>query len=647
MSLAKALEQEDNIELLLDNAELSLEEPDSLIFNDEDLRNKVIERLLVCASDNGQLSLLKRIFDFFVSLKSVNLLSSSTDYKRLRSGLLYKRTTLPNKKKEIVNNFLQFLDEQIPQPDVLDYQPFIPLNQLLNGGEEGPEEDKVFLDVLKKYIADQPEEVQVHYLSSLAPPDLVDSLKIPCQLLAEKLTFANGARKKFTIMVMGKTGQGKSCLVNELHRLSAEERCPEFAGKSTGTLDLESKTVTYKRPLKPEEVPTQPPPSPSLSSIPTTTTATTSTIVPPSSPAPAVAPATPVEEQPLLEEKDKKEDKEDKEDDEDLVGVDVQIIDTPGIEAKSERQEQVQGEIFERLSEGFVEGGSPVHVILHCLNPSVPRLDDIEHEWIRAVSGYVPVVLVYTHALTSPEDIKSWIDKLSPPLPIVTDVQVLARDEETGARKKTLIKRFGMVELVDALVGVYPQSLAMIEEHIQESNATSEEQLLKKRQSAYSVVAGAAAGGGVSGALPVPGADIAATIAVQGFMLAGINKVYGIPYDKSLLATLGSQLVWCAPATLLSRGALAIIASSLKVIPFVDIAASFINAGLGIFFTAALGMAYVETLDKLIRTRGNLIGLPKAERQRLIEEMFKEEAKKVAAEDMKTIKQKLDEETRE
>ena len=36
-----------------------------------------------------------------------------------------------------------------------------------------------------------------------------------------------------------------------------------------------------------------------------------------------------------------------------------------------------------------------------------------------------------------------------------------------------------------------------------------------------------------------------------------------------------------------------------------------------------LGMAYVETLDKLIRTRGNLLGLPKAERQRLIEEMFK------------------------
>lgn len=92
-----------------------------------------------------------------------------------------------------------------------------------------------------------------------------------------------------------------------------------------------------------------------------------------------------------------------------MTEVEIEIIDTPGIEAKSERQEQVQGEIFERLSEGFVEGGSPVHVILHCLNPSVPRLDDIEHEWIRAVAGYVPVVLVYTHALTSPEDIKSWI----------------------------------------------------------------------------------------------------------------------------------------------------------------------------------------------------------------------------------------------
>jgi hypothetical protein len=58
---------------------------------------------------------------------------------------------------------------------------------------------------------------------------------------------------------------------------------------------------------------------------------------------------------------------------------------------------------------------------------------------------------------------------LRPPLPIVTDVQVLARDEETGSKKKTLIKRFGMVELVQALVAVYPLSLAKIDEHIQES----------------------------------------------------------------------------------------------------------------------------------------------------------------------------------
>lgn len=37
---------------------------------------------------------------------------------------------------------------------------------------------------------------------------------------------------------------------------------------------------------------------------------------------------------------------------------------------------------------------------------------------------------------------------------------------------------------------------------------------MKKRKNAYSVVTGAAAGGGVSGALPVPGADIAATIGI-------------------------------------------------------------------------------------------------------------------------------------
>jgi hypothetical protein len=275
-------------------------------------------------------------------------------------------------------------------------------------------------------------------------------------------------------------------LVNELHRLSQEQRCAEFAGKSTGTVALESKSVVYRRPLKQEEVPIVPlvssPPSPAattsafFTSTPTNSTTTTTTTATATATATATTPASPgVEKAVTIEE---------------IVGemtdVEIEIIDTPGIEAKSERQEQVQGEIFERLSEGFVEGGSPVHVILHCLNPSVPRLDDIEHEWIRAVSGYVSVILVYTHALTSPEEIKAWIgntiilfplpydtysstDKLRPPLPIVTDVQVLARDEETGAKKKTLIKRFGMVELVEALADIYPQSLVKIDEHIKES----------------------------------------------------------------------------------------------------------------------------------------------------------------------------------
>eukprot|EP00026_Physarum_polycephalum_P004728 Phypoly_transcript_04751.p1 GENE.Phypoly_transcript_04751~~Phypoly_transcript_04751.p1 ORF type:complete len:358 (+),score=70.73 Phypoly_transcript_04751:36-1076(+) len=346
MSLEQAVEQGD-IEIILDNAELALEEKESTIYTDPAIRQKVVELALNCATDNGHLSMLKRIFDFFVGLKSVNLLDTNINYHRLRVGLLYKRTSLPNKKKEIISNFLQFLDEQEPQLDVLEYQPFIPIHNLL---DPSVPEDQAFIDVLKQYVADQTEEVQVHYLSSLAPPYLVDSLKVPCQLLAEKLTFLNGTRRKFTIMVMGKTGQGKSCLVNELHRLSEEQRCAEFAGKSTGTVALESKAVVYRRPPKPEEeAPAVVPPSPSPSSP-----VTTSTLSTPTPNAPTNPPAPTTSTTPDLSEKTSGE--EDTPAGE-TVEVEIEIIDTPGIEAKSERQEQVQGEIFERLSEGFVEGG--------------------------------------------------------------------------------------------------------------------------------------------------------------------------------------------------------------------------------------------------------------------------------------------------
>jgi hypothetical protein len=70
---------------------------------------------------------------------------------------LYKRTLLPNKKKEIISNFLQFLDEQEPQLDVLEYQPFVPLHNML---DPSVPEDQAFIDILKQYVEDQPEEVQ-------------------------------------------------------------------------------------------------------------------------------------------------------------------------------------------------------------------------------------------------------------------------------------------------------------------------------------------------------------------------------------------------------------------------------------------------------------------------------------------------------
>lgn len=49
------------------------------------------------------------------------------------------------------------MDEQQPQEDVLEYQPFVPLNNLLD--IEVPE-DAALIEVLKQYIADQPEEFQ-------------------------------------------------------------------------------------------------------------------------------------------------------------------------------------------------------------------------------------------------------------------------------------------------------------------------------------------------------------------------------------------------------------------------------------------------------------------------------------------------------
>ncbi len=91
-------------------------------------------------------------------------------------------------------------------------------------------------------------------------------------------------------------------------------------------------------------------------------------------------------------------------------------------------------------------------------------------------------------------------------------------------------------------------------------------------------------------------------------MLAGINKIYGIPYNKSLLATLGminikysilltsfvgSQLLWSAPASALSRATLFVVTSALKVVPFVDIAAAVIKASKSRGREGTLGLIFL------------------------------------------------------
>jgi hypothetical protein len=76
------------------------------------------------------------------------VLQPDQNYCRLRIGFMYKRTTVQTKKKDIITNFLQFVDHT---------QHPIPVHNLLD--TEVPE-DAALLEHLKQHVADQSEEFQ-------------------------------------------------------------------------------------------------------------------------------------------------------------------------------------------------------------------------------------------------------------------------------------------------------------------------------------------------------------------------------------------------------------------------------------------------------------------------------------------------------
>lgn len=126
----------------------------------------------------------------------------------------------------------------------------IPAQQVLGAGDVlSIEERHIFITALREWVAKQAKEFQgtsrahliAFYVDSnsffiiaqyvdYASQEVVDQLKAPALILAENLP---ADVTQYTMMIVGRNGIGKSCLVNETLKLSPEERLLEGISKTS------------------------------------------------------------------------------------------------------------------------------------------------------------------------------------------------------------------------------------------------------------------------------------------------------------------------------------------------------------------------------------------------------------------------------
>lgn len=269
-------------------------------------------------------------------------------------------------------------------------------------------------------------------------------------------------------------------------------------------------------------------------------------------------------------------------------GVPVAIYDTRGLEVKDYAPilKELLGVV--KTANGSKDPLEHIHVAWLCIGEGGRRVEEAEIELGRALSDYMPVIVVITKAMAD-QGFRQQVQQLFPFARNVVRVNSVEDVLDDG----TILRARGVDDLVDLTMEVIPEG---------QKKAFAAAQRIKlshQRDQAHKVVFAAASTASMAAAAPIPFADAVAIVPVQVSMLAGVSAAYGLNVNKAFLGTLVSGLFVGVAGTL---GGRALVGSLLKFFPGAgSVAGAAISATVAGSLTLSFGEAYVATLYKLLQ----------------------------------------------
>ncbi|GGD05558.1 hypothetical protein [Enterococcus wangshanyuanii] len=233
-----------------------------------------------------------------------------------------------------------------------------------------------------------------------------------------------------------------------------------------------------------------------------------------------------------------------------------------------------------------------IHVAWYVISGSGSRIEEAEIAFIKWLQEKkVPVIIVLTKSYDLNEAIllKDQIEQL---LSIVKGVViVLAKETETQSV-------FGIEDLIQTTVNCLPEGLQASFIHSQEAS------IGVKHKEAIKIVTTTMAANFGTGFTPVPGTDAPIMMTSQSVMITKITSIYGIDIDKQKIETALAGMLGVYTAMISGK---AIAGGIAKMVPGIGtIGGGLISGGVGMVITGALGFAYIELMELVLKGQVDL-----------------------------------------
>lgn len=303
--------------------------------------------------------------------------------------------------------------------------------------------------------------------------------------------------------------------------------------------------------------------------------------------------------------------------------VPLVLYDSPGFELAGENSsEQLYKQVCSLIKKGLnpKNAKNAIHCIWYVVGVPTNRFENSEEAFLKKLLAFVkdyeiPVILVLSQAYSKSRslELKKVIEKEN--LDIKAVLPVLAKDYQIDEGMEP-VKAYGL----DALGNM---TFLLLPQNIQETFVSVCKDPQMKHKKANDVVMKTALTAAATGAIPTPGADAAALIPQQIYMLAKITSIYGFPVEKSTMMTLLSCILGTSSATLLGK---TISSSLLKLIPGVgSLVGGAVNAATAGTLTTALGKSYIALLDMIVKGELKETDLKTEKGKNAMKRVFKKE----------------------